>query len=97
VKGQPHVFARNIGSRPNQYDLWSSFADEARVGDALVIALDTGSTEAELSRVLTPYFASAAPRASVAITRGGDTVAVRRLWLYSGWHGAWPRKSPGGG
>jgi 4-amino-4-deoxy-L-arabinose transferase-like glycosyltransferase len=97
TRGNPRVFALNIGGRPNQYDLWPSFADEARVGDALVAVLDTGSTEAELSRVLLPYFASATARATIALTRGTDTVAVRRVWLFAGWHGAWPRKNPGGG
>lgn len=94
--GHPPVFALNLGGRPNQYDLWPSFAASARAGDALVVAIDTGSAESDVARKLAPHFTAAAPGARVALTRDGDTVAVRRLWTFSSWRGSWPERSPGG-
>lgn len=95
-RGQPTVFALNLGGRRNQYDLWPSFARSAHRGDALVVALDTGSGGAEVARVLQPHFTAVAPGRIVALTRAGDTVTMRRLWSFSGWRGSWPAKSPGG-
>ncbi|MFL5560699.1 MAG: ArnT family glycosyltransferase [Gemmatimonadaceae bacterium] len=98
IPGNPRVFALNLGGRRNQYDLWPSFAAVARRGDAMIVALDTGIAEADVSRTLATHFDSGRRAASVALTRGADTVAVRRLWVFSGWRGTWPpRKSPGGG
>ena len=94
--GHPTVFAFNVGGRPNQYDLWRSFPAAARVGDGLVVALDTGAAGAGIARTLSRRFAAAAPGAQVALTRGHDTITVRRLWRFTGWRGSWPAEGPGG-
>ena len=90
VPGHPTVFALGIGSRRSQYDLWPSFAGTAHPGDDLVVALDTGAPVPYPATILRPHFATAAPLARVALTRAGDTVAVRELWTFSGWRGSWP-------
>jgi len=92
----PTVFALNLGGRPNQYDLWPSFADSAHHGDGLVVAVDTGAAEAHVIEVLSPHFESVAPARHVTLARAGRTIAVRRLWRFSGWRGSWPARSPGG-
>ena len=94
--GHPPVFALNLGGRPNQYDLWPSFAGSAHAGDALIVAIDTGTAEGDVAHALAPHFNAAAPGRRVALMRHGDTVAVRRLWTFSGWRGSWPARSPGG-
>lgn len=96
VPGRPTVFALGIGSRRSQYDLWPSFAQTARPGDDLVVALDTGASAEYPAAVLRPHFTTATPVTRVALTRNGDTVFVRDLWTFSGWRGSWPRESPGG-
>lgn len=95
-RGQPTVFALNLGGRRNQYDLWPPLERSARVGDALVVALDTGSGGADVARALQPHFAAVAPGRIVALTRAGDTVTMRRIWSFSGWRGTWPARSPAG-
>lgn len=94
--GHPTVFALGIGSRRSQYDLWPSFAETARPGDDLVVALDTGTSADYPVAVLRAHFAAATRSSRVALMRAGDTVAVRELWTFSGWRGSWPRESPGG-
>lgn len=94
--GHPEVSALNLGGRRNQYDLWPSFAASARPGDALVVVVDSAA-EADVAAALRAHFRSASPGAVVALTRGADTVAVRRIWTFAGWDGRWPEKSPGGG
>ena len=95
VPRQPTVFALNLGGRPNQYDLWPGFAESARRGDALVAALDTGTGGADVAARLQPHFDAANRDTAVALMRGRDTIAVRAIWTFRGWHGTWPRKSPG--
>lgn len=94
--GRPTVFALGIGSRPSQYDLWPSFARTARPGDDLVVALDTTAAARDEAAALRPHFDGTEPAARVALTRAGDTVAVRDLWRFTGWRGSWPTRSPGG-
>jgi 4-amino-4-deoxy-L-arabinose transferase-like glycosyltransferase len=95
ARGHPTVFALGIGSRHSQYDLWPSFARTAHRGDDLVVALDTDASE-YVAATLRPHFATAARGPRVALTRGGDTVAVRAIWRLSGWRGSWPEESPDG-
>ena len=92
----PEVFALNFGGRANQYDLWPSFPDRARRGDALVAVLDTGVAGHHVAMRLAPFFTSAEPGERVALRRGSDTVTVRQLWTFMDWGGGWPVRAGGG-
>ena len=89
----PVTFAIDVRGRPNQYDLWPSFASRARVGDRLVLVLGL-STRAEDDPViaaLTPYFAGVSLREVVPLRRGSIVRASRRIWVLDGWRGGWPQ------
>ena len=92
--GTPRVFAFNLGGRPNEYDLWPSFADAARRGDALVLALDASPGGDDVARRIAPYFGSMQALERVAMTHERDTVAARRLWSFRDWRGGWPARPP---
>ncbi|HEX8850825.1 MAG TPA: glycosyltransferase family 39 protein [Gemmatimonadaceae bacterium] len=94
-EGKPRVFALNFGGRGNQYDLWPSFPDRARRGDALVAELDTGTVGRAVAGRIAPYFARVEPGERVALERGSDTVAMRQLWIFHDWRGGWPRNANG--
>ncbi len=83
----PEVFSLNIASRPNEYDLWPSFAERASPGDDLVLALippapDTPDTVIDALR---PYFYRATRVTTVRATDGADV--VRDVWVMEGWRG----------
>jgi 4-amino-4-deoxy-L-arabinose transferase-like glycosyltransferase len=92
------ALATNLSGRTNQYDLWPRFADVARPGDALVLALDDpwdgvakpGEEMHGTARALVPYFASVERGERVALKRGAGVQAVRRIYLLRGWRGGWP-------
>jgi 4-amino-4-deoxy-L-arabinose transferase-like glycosyltransferase len=91
LPGNPEVFALNLGSRPNQYDLWPGFAATARQGDRLLLMLD--DTEAEEKSVLgrlQPYFTMVERGGVVERRRGANVLGRKRIWLLSGWLGGWP-------
>jgi hypothetical protein len=41
---------------------------------------------------LSPHFTSVQRGALAPLLRGGDTVAVRRLWILQGYIGGWPMR-----
>jgi hypothetical protein len=87
LPGQPNVFSLNIASRPNEYDLWPSVAELARLGDDLVVALippAPGRPDTVIS-VLRPHFTSVKHVSTVRITDGADL--VRDVWVLRGWKG----------
>ena len=90
LPGHPPVFALNLSGRPNQYDLWPSFPDVARRGQAMVLVLDDNPGTPGAITALLPCFASVARGDVVELKRGGETVTRRRLWLLRGWLGSWP-------
>jgi hypothetical protein len=80
----PEVFSLNIASRPNEYDLWPSFAERARPGDDLVLVLippAPGSPNTVIS-TLRPHFTSAE---QISTLRTPDL--VRDVWVLRGWRG----------
>jgi len=89
-RGHPTTFATNIAGRPNQYDLWARFPDQASVGDNFVIVLDeTDEPHVALLR-LQPYFHSADRGMLVPMVRGAGLIGTRRIWTLGGWRGGWP-------
>lgn len=80
----------NVGARRNQYELWPQFADLAQHGDALVLALDDSPAMHEVALRLAPHFAALERGAAVALARGGDAHATRRVYVLRGWSGGWP-------
>jgi len=96
LPAHPEVLALNMGSRPNQYDLWPGFAAVAHPGDRLLLVAD--DTEAEEKSVvgrLQPYFAMVQRGGVVERLRGANVLGRKRIWLLSGWLGGWPaREAP---
>ncbi|HET7551557.1 MAG TPA: glycosyltransferase family 39 protein [Gemmatimonadaceae bacterium] len=87
LPGRPNVFSLNIASRPNEYDLWPSFAERARPGDDLVVALippSPGRPDTVIS-VLRQHFTRAEHISTVRITDDADL--VRDVWVLGGWKG----------
>lgn len=89
-RGQPTTFATNFAGRPNQYDLWPRFADQAQPGDNLVLALDNTEELHAAIRQLQPYFQSAARGMIVPMMRRQGLIGTRRIWTLVGWRGGWP-------
>lgn len=87
---RPTVFSLNLSGRPNQYDLWPSFAQTARVGQSMVLVLDDAKGTPGAITTLLPCFASVERGDSVELKRGEQTVTRRRLWMLRGWLGSWP-------
>jgi 4-amino-4-deoxy-L-arabinose transferase-like glycosyltransferase len=89
----PATFAVDVNGRPNQYDLWPSFADRARAGDRLVLVLGqyTRAEEDPVIAALRPHFEHIALREVVDLRRGPVVRASRRIWVLDGWRGSWPR------
>ncbi len=88
LPSHPEVFSLNIASRPNEYDLWPSFAERARPGDDLVVALippAPGRPDTVIA-ALRPHFDRATHVERLHITDGADL--VRDVWLLEGWRGA---------
>jgi 4-amino-4-deoxy-L-arabinose transferase-like glycosyltransferase len=87
LPNHPEVFSLNIASRPNEYDLWPSFAERAHPGDDLVIALippPPGRPDTVIA-TLRPHFDRATHVERVRVTDGADL--VRDVWMLEGWRG----------
>jgi 4-amino-4-deoxy-L-arabinose transferase-like glycosyltransferase len=93
LPGRPQVLCICLGGRHNQYELWPGFATRARVGDALVLALDERAGVHESVSRLSPHFARVNRGQLVPLLRGRDTVAVRRLWVLESYRGGWPLRA----
>jgi 4-amino-4-deoxy-L-arabinose transferase-like glycosyltransferase len=93
--GQQSVFCLCLSGRHNQYELWPGFAQTARLGDALIALVDERPEGVihETVAKLAPYFSSVQRGTLAPLLRGGDTVAVRRLWVMRGYRGGWPARS----
>ncbi|HEU4584877.1 MAG TPA: glycosyltransferase family 39 protein [Gemmatimonadaceae bacterium] len=87
LSSHPEVFSLNIASRPNEYDLWPSFAERARPGDDLVIALIPPAPDRPdtVISTLRPHFARALHVERVRVTDGANL--VRDVWVLEGWRG----------
>lgn len=91
----PTVFSVNLSGRANQYDLWPGFPEMARRGDDLVLALDEVDGVHSTVARLRPYFALVRRGALVPLSRRGDVIANRRIWILLGWMGGWPAPPSG--
>jgi len=97
LSDHPVSFAIDVHGRPNQYDLWPSFAQRAHPGDRLVLVLGlyTLAEDDHVIAMLRPHFDSVALREVVALRRGSTTRAWRRVWVLDGWRGSWPEAELG--
>lgn len=93
----PVTFVIDVNGRPNQYDLWPSFAERARRGDRLVLVLGlyTSPESDPVITVLAPHFERVTLREVVALRRGRIVRALRRIWVLDGWRGSWSSGTPG--
>jgi hypothetical protein len=91
---QPTTFSLNLAGRSNQYDLWPDFADRARPGDNLVVAVDevSGGVNPIVSQ-LAPHFRMLTRDSLVDLRNRHGVVSQRRLWILHGWTGGWPERS----
>ncbi len=95
LPSHPGVFALNLRSRRNQYDLWPRFRDVADSGAALMLLMPerTDSTEPPAIADLRAHFAEVERLDRIPVLRGSDEITARRLWLLKGWRGSWPDDS----
>jgi hypothetical protein len=82
-----------LSGRLNQYALWPGFSERAARGDGLVLALDESAEMHPTATRLAPHFERVSRGALAPLTRRGDTVTVRRLWVLEGYRGGWPTRS----
>jgi 4-amino-4-deoxy-L-arabinose transferase-like glycosyltransferase len=92
LRGQPETFCACLSGRRNQYDLWPSFPQVAKLGDNFVLALDETPDMHGTAKALAPYFRQVTRGALAPQLRGTDTVSVRRIWMLSGYRGGWPSR-----
>jgi 4-amino-4-deoxy-L-arabinose transferase-like glycosyltransferase len=88
----PRVFSLNLTGRPNQYDLWGTFPERAAPNASLILVLDDEPGEPRAIRKLTCCFRRIDQGESVALVRGENVAARKRLWFLQGWTGEWPRR-----
>lgn len=84
------VFALNVLSRPNQYDLWPTLGDVARPGDALVLLLHDDAGGRRVRDVVSGRFATVADGGEADLRRattGGDVISRRRIWIFTDYRG----------
>jgi len=93
LPNHPTTFSLNLGGRSNQYDLWPGFAETARTGDNLVVALDESADVHPIVAQLAPFFRTVAPDTLVDMRNRHGVVTRRRLWILREWIGGWPPRS----
>ena len=92
MKTHPRVYSLNLIGRANQYDLWTTFQERAGAGAGMILVLDEEKGEPKEIRKLACCF-HVDPGESVALMRGDDFVARKRLWFLSQWNGEWPLRA----
>jgi 4-amino-4-deoxy-L-arabinose transferase-like glycosyltransferase len=89
----PQTFTIDVAdARATQYDLWPRFHERAHAGDRLVLVLGlftTAAADPVIAR-LAPHFQRVTLRETVALHRGAEVRAWRRVWVLDGWRGSWP-------
>lgn len=92
LPSHPAVFALNLQSRRNQYDLWPRFRDQAEPGAALMLLMPERTDDNDPPAIvdLRAHFGEVERLERIPILRGSDEIAARRLWLFKGWRGTWP-------
>jgi len=93
LKGHPRVYSLNLQGRPNQYDLWKTFAESARVGASILLILDDEVGEPRIIKKLSCCFARGDMRESVTMLRDGAFIARKRIWYLGHWNGDWPPRA----
>ncbi len=83
LPGHPTVFSLNIGSRPNQYDLWPRLGDRAAPGDTVLVVLDDRYPPTEPPPPLRGA-ATVVPGPVIEMHWRGSVVGRRRIWQVSG-------------
>lgn len=79
---QPTVFALNLASRRNQYDLWDTAHDKVRPGDGLVAVFEANAKGDSLAAVVGTWFRDHRVGETIDLKRGTGVVTQRRIWLY---------------
>jgi 4-amino-4-deoxy-L-arabinose transferase-like glycosyltransferase len=79
---QPTVFALNLASRRNQYDLWDTAHDRVRPGDGLVVVFEANAKGDSLANVVGTWFRDHRAASTVDLKRGDGVITQRRIWLY---------------
>lgn len=88
----PRVFSLNLTGRPNQYDLWGTFPERATPGAAMLLVLDDEISEPKIIRKLNCCFRIDMGE-KIAMMRGNEIVAKKRVWFLYGWSGEWPLRA----
>jgi 4-amino-4-deoxy-L-arabinose transferase-like glycosyltransferase len=88
----PAVYALNVRSRRNQYDLWPRFRDNARPGASLVLLAAGPDSEQMPAPVvaLSRHFLEVRVISRVPLKRGDETYGARNIYFLVGWLGTWP-------
>ena len=90
LPSHPTAFSLNLSGRSNQFDLWPGFAETARAGDDLVVAVDETADTNPIILRLAPHFASYARDSLVDLRNRHGVVTRRRIWVMRRWRGGWP-------
>lgn len=90
----PTVYALNLGTRRNQYDMWPRVTAVASAGATMLFLLDERGAPPDtlppaVAR-LAPHYASVTMGPLLPLQRAGKTSAQRRVWVLRGWNGRWP-------
>jgi 4-amino-4-deoxy-L-arabinose transferase-like glycosyltransferase len=95
LPNHPEVYALNLTTRPNQYDLWLSFPERAYARDGLIVALDDVAGEHPTLALLAPHFERITRGDQIMLARNGDPVRYLRIWVLDRWLGTWPESASG--
>ena len=93
LPSHPTAFSLNLSGRGNQFDLWPGFAETARAGDDLVVAVDETADTNPIILRLAPHFESYARDSLVDLRNRHGVVTRRRIWVMRRWLGGWPSPS----
>ena len=93
LQSHPTAFSLNLSGRGNQFDLWPGFAETARAGDDLVVAVDETADTNPIILRLAPHFESYARDSLVDLRNRHGVVTRRRIWVMRRWLGGWPSPS----
>lgn len=90
LPSHPATFSLNLSGRSNQFDLWPGFAETARAGDDLVVAVDETAETNPIILRLAPHFESYARDSLVDLRNRHGVVTRRRIWVMRRWLSGWP-------
>ncbi len=82
LQDQPTVFALNLGSRTNQYDVWPSAWQRMSAGEGLIAVFDADAKGDALAAHVSAWFEEAEQGPTVTLRRDGKEITARRIWVY---------------